>query len=98
KAMDNYLTLSKNGVKKMYDVIIIGAGPAGLSAAKILAENRTSVLVIDEYLQSGGRLIGQLYQEPQGDWWNGIEESKQLSDQALAAGATIQLNESVVDL
>ncbi len=39
-------------------VIIIGAGPAGLAAAITLAEKNIAVLVIDEYLYAGGRLLG----------------------------------------
>jgi geranylgeranyl reductase len=37
-----------------YDVIIVGAGPAGLSAAKILAENNKKVLVLEK-----NKIIGQ---------------------------------------
>ncbi|MEM4258032.1 MAG: FAD-dependent oxidoreductase [Candidatus Thermoplasmatota archaeon] len=32
----------------MYDVVIVGAGPAGSTAAKFLAENGISVLIIDK--------------------------------------------------
>lgn len=56
----------------MYDTIIIGAGPAGLSAAKIL-QSKQKVLVIDEFYHAGGRLLGQLYEETKGQWWNGLE-------------------------
>ena len=56
----------------MLDTIIIGAGPAGLAAASTLKGDR-SVMVIDEYPQAGGRLLGQLYEEGRGKWWNGLE-------------------------
>lgn len=82
----------------MSKTIIIGAGPAGMSAAITLAENGEKVIVIDEYLQTGGRLLGQLYQEPHGDWWNGIKESQQLYDKAVTLEVEIHLNESVVDI
>ncbi|KKK35010.1 hypothetical protein WN59_05055 [Salinicoccus sediminis] len=61
----------------MFDTIIIGAGPAGLSAAKILQESQ-KVLVLDEYFHAGGRLLGQLYEEEKGRWWNGLEIARRL--------------------
>lgn len=48
----------------MIDVIIIGAGPAGLSASISCARFGLNVLVIDEFMKPGGRLLGQLHQEP----------------------------------
>lgn len=66
----------------MYDVVIIGAGPAGLSAAIACQKWDLSAIVIDEFPQPGGRLLGQLHQEPTGEWWNGIVETKKLLDQA----------------
>jgi len=82
----------------MDKIIVIGAGPAGMSAAITLAEHGEKVIVIDEYLQTGGRLLGQLYQEADENWWNGIQESKKLYDRALDLGVNIYLNESVVDI
>jgi len=46
-----------------YEVVIIGGGPSGMSAASILAEHSVKTLLIDE----NGRLGGQL--------WRGSEES-----------------------
>lgn len=66
----------------MYDVIIVGAGPAGLSAAIACREWNLHTLVIDEFLKPGGRLLGQLHQEPDGEWWNGIEETNILLEKA----------------
>lgn len=60
-----------------FDTIIIGAGPAGLSAAGVLADEQ-HVLVIDEYYQHGGRLLGQLYEDSKDNWWNGLEIAKNL--------------------
>lgn len=82
----------------MSKVIIIGAGPAGLSAAITIAENGLNVLVIDEYMKPGGRLLGQLFEEPNGKWWNGIKESQNLFDKAVATGVEIKLQTPVSNI
>ncbi|MCM3745034.1 NAD(P)/FAD-dependent oxidoreductase [Sporosarcina luteola] len=82
----------------MSKVIIIGAGPAGLSAAITIAENGLNVLVIDEYMKPGGRLLGQLYEEPNGNWWNGIKESQNLFDKAVSTGVEIKLQTPVSNI
>lgn len=74
----------------MYDVLIIGAGPAGLSAAITCREWKLKVLVIDEFPKPGGRLLGQLHLEPDGKWWNGIEETKLLLDKATELNTDIR--------
>ncbi|WP_338651986.1 FAD-dependent oxidoreductase [Lysinibacillus sp. Y5S-8] len=79
-------------------VIIIGAGPAGLAAAITLAEKNIAVLVIDEYLYAGGRLLGQLYEEKPGTWWNGIVESERLLKRAKAVNVEFLLQTSVSNL
>ncbi|AOV08570.1 NAD(P)/FAD-dependent oxidoreductase [Sporosarcina ureilytica] len=79
----------------MTDILIIGAGPAGLSAAITIAEHGLNVHVIDEYMDAGGRLLGQLYEEPNGNWWNGIKESNKLAEKASNLGVKISLNTSV---
>lgn len=66
----------------MHDVVIVGAGPAGLSAAISCRESDLDVVVIDEFPKPGGRLVGQLHQEPDGEWWNGIKETQKLVDNA----------------
>jgi sarcosine oxidase, subunit alpha len=43
------------------DVAIIGGGPAGLCAAKILAEQNVSVLVVDRDQHLGGQLVKQTH-------------------------------------
>lgn len=82
----------------MSDVIIIGAGPAGLSASISCARFGLNVLVIDEFMKPGGRLLGQLHQEPTGEWWNGIEESKRLYEEAASLSVHIRCGVSVYNL
>ncbi|MEC2714668.1 NAD(P)/FAD-dependent oxidoreductase [Bacillus cereus] len=82
----------------MSDVIIIGAGPAGLSASISCARFGLKVLVIDEFMKPGGRLLGQLHQEPTGEWWNGIEESKRLHEEAESLLVHIRCGVSVYNL
>lgn len=79
----------------MIDLAIIGAGPAGLSAAITCREHGLSVVVVDEFPKTGGRLLGQLHEEPNGEWWNGIKESDILTAQAEAFETDIRLGVSV---
>ena len=81
---------------KIYDITIIGAGPAGLSAAKVLQDNQR-VLVIDEYYHAGGRLLGQLYEEKKGKWWNGLKIAKELILETEKK-SEILINTSVYDV
>lgn len=82
----------------MRDVIVIGAGPAGLAGAIACAEHGLQVTVIDEFVKPGGRLLGQLHEERPGKWWNGIEESKRLHEKAKQWSVNIRCGVSVFDL
>ncbi len=78
--------------------MIVGAGPAGLNAAIAAAEQGLAVKVIDEFPKAGGRLLGQLHQEPSGEWWNGLEESDKLYTKAVQLGVEIECEVSVYDM
>lgn len=82
----------------MIDVIIIGAGPAGLTAAISCRKWNMDVLVIDEFTKPGGRLLGQLHQEPNGEWWNGILETKKLLEEASSISTDIRNGVSCYDI
>jgi len=43
------------------EVLVIGAGPAGLSATKILGENNIEVILIDDKAELGGKLVLQTH-------------------------------------
>ncbi|MGG1659947.1 NAD(P)/FAD-dependent oxidoreductase [Brevibacillus sp. NRS-1366] len=82
----------------MMDVIVIGAGPAGLAGAIACASVGLGVTVIDEFIKPGGRLLGQLHQEPSGQWWNGIKESERLFQEATNRSVDIRCGVSVYNL
>lgn len=82
----------------MIDVVIVGAGPAGLGAAIAAAENGLEVCVLDEFVKPGGRLLGQLHEEPDGKWVNGIAEAQKLHERATQLGVNILCGVSVYDL
>lgn len=82
----------------MIDLVIVGAGPAGLGAAISAAENGLEVWVIDEFVKPGGRLLGQLHEEPDGKWVNGISEAQKLHEHAIQLGVNILTGVSVYDL
>ncbi|NYD78412.1 NAD(P)/FAD-dependent oxidoreductase [Arthrobacter cupressi] len=77
------------------DVVVIGAGPAGLSAAVAAAEAGAKVVVIDENPRPGGKLLGQLHEEPGTGWWIGADVSKALAKRATDAGVQILTNRQV---
>lgn len=81
------------------DVVIVGAGPAGIVSSIELAKKGLQVIVIDEYFRSGGRLLGQLYEDPKAPkenrHWNGKNIAEQLTEEAHSLGV-IFLNETIV--
>ena len=83
---------------KLWNLLIIGAGPAGLNAAIAAAEEGLKVKIIDEFTKVGGRLLGQLHQESTGNWWNGIEVATGLHEKAVHLGVKIECGVSVYDL
>ena len=82
----------------MIDALIIGAGPAGLSAAIASARQGLSVRVVDEFYRPGGRLLGQLHEEPDGVWWNGLAEAARLDQEAKELGVQMCCGVSVYDI
>jgi sarcosine oxidase subunit alpha len=82
----------------MIDLVIVGAGPAGLGAAISAAENGLEVCILDEFVKPGGRLLGQLHEEPDGKWVNGITEAQKLYERAIQLGVEIKCGISVYDL
>ena len=77
------------------DLIVIGAGPAGLSAAVEAAQQGWRVIVLDEFPQPGGRILGQFHEEPGHGWWIGRHIATQLVDRANTLGVIIRCGTSV---
>jgi sarcosine oxidase subunit alpha len=53
------------------------------------------VIVIDEFMKPGGRLIGQFHEESSGHWWNGAEVADALVRQTKTPLITLLLETSV---
>ena len=81
---------------KEYDVIIIGAGPAGLTAALYTARSKLSTLIIEK-LAPGGQLLNteKIEDYPGFDSVTGIELTERFERQARAFGAEIHIEEVV---
>lgn len=71
------------------DLLVVGAGPAGLTAALTAARRGLKVIVVDEFFRPGGRLLGQMHQEPDGHWFNGLAEAETLALAAANAGVQV---------
>lgn len=70
------------------DVVIVGAGPAGLAAAAELAAAGHQVAVVDEAPVPGGRLRAQWYRWD-GRVFDGAREVQQLLDEIAAGAGTV---------
>jgi sarcosine oxidase subunit alpha len=75
------------------DFAVLGAGPAGLTAATVAARAGARVLVIDESPLPGGRLPLQLHERAEG-WRVGRAEAEELTRDATAAGVQLVLGAS----
>ncbi|MBI2821450.1 MAG: thioredoxin-disulfide reductase [Acidobacteria bacterium] len=83
---------------KQYDVIIIGAGPAGLTAALYTARSKLSTLLLDK-LAPGGQLLNteKIEDYPGFETITGLELSERFERQVRSFGAEIRIEE-VTDL
>ena len=87
---------------KRYDLVVIGAGPAGLSAAIEAASHGLSTVVFDENARPGGQLFKQIHKffgskEHKAEI-RGIDIGTQLVEEAKAAGAEVVLNATVMGI
>ena len=76
------------------DVLVIGGGPAGLSAALAAARSGARVILCEEDFRLGGRLLAERYEidgRPALDWVEAAEaELKSLTDCRILRRTTVQ--------
>lgn len=87
---------------KRYDLIIVGAGPAGLSAAIEAAKRGLHVIVFDENEKPGGQLFKQIHKffgsKEHKAKIRGFVIGKQLLEEAAGFGVEVVLNATVVGM
>lgn len=80
----------------MYDIIVIGAGPAGLTAALYARRQNKSVLVLEKNSFGGQTVYSpKIENYPGFAEMSGIEFSDKLVDQVLNQGAELEMEEAI---
>jgi NADPH-dependent 2,4-dienoyl-CoA reductase/sulfur reductase-like enzyme/Fe-S-cluster-containing hydrogenase component 2 len=87
---------------KRYDLIVIGAGPAGLSAATEAASHGLRVAVFDENARPGGQLFKQIHKffgsKEHKAKIRGYDIGRELLKEAESLGVEVFLNAPVIGL
>ncbi len=84
------------------EVVIVGAGPAGLAASIEAAKAGAQVLVVDLNMKPGGQLFKQIHKffgsSAHHAGMRGIDIGTELLDEAQKAGVELWLNSTVIGL
>ncbi len=87
---------------KRYDLIVVGGGPAGLSASIEAAKRGLSVVVFDENAKPGGQLFKQIHKffgsKEHKAKVRGFRIGQELLKNAADAGVEVVLNATVIGL
>ena len=90
--------MSSDPLQRRYDIVIVGAGPAGLAAAALTAGAGLSTLVLDENPEPGGQIYRAITSTPLqdrtvlgADYWHGagLLIAAQTSGAEFVQGATV---------
>lgn len=81
----------------IYDLIIVGAGPAGLTAAIYASRARLDFIVIEKAPLNGGQIMNteSIDNYPGIPGVSGFELAKKFSDHALGLGAAVTVSENI---
>lgn len=94
--------MPEEGRMKRYDLIVVGAGPSGLSAAIEAARRGLAAVVFDENEKPGGQLFKQIHKffgsKEHKAKIRGFVIGQQLLEEAGAAGVEVILNATVIGL
>lgn len=71
------------------DLVVIGAGPAGLSAAITAASYGAKVVVLPQQLAPRLLIFVGIHEEPGTGWWIGKNIAEELLKKALSYGVTV---------
>ena len=82
----------------MYDLIIIGSGPAGVSAASLAAKQKLNFIILSENVGSYGNFISEAKSYPKLSYLVGFDIMRNLISQLKKAGVTISEGEKIISI